>query len=98
MTTPSTASTLAMSPNPGRPSPGCTETPFFAAALLGLLVLDHAAGAVMALTGIAILGFGIGAESGIGPYFFSRYFGMRSFGTIYGCLVSLLAISSGIFR
>jgi hypothetical protein len=50
----------------------------------------------MALTGIAILGFGIGAESGIGPYFFSRYFGMRSFGTIYGCLVSLLAISSGI--
>ena len=70
--------------------------PFFAAALLGLLVLDHAASAVMALTGIAILGFGIGAESGIGPYFFSRYFGMRSFGTIYGCLVSLLAISSGI--
>ena len=70
--------------------------PFFAAALLGLLVLDHAAGAAMALTGIAILGFGIGAESGIGPYFFSRYFGMRSFGTIYGCLVSLLAISSGI--
>jgi MFS family permease len=70
--------------------------PFFAAALLGLLVLDHAVGALMALTGIAILGFGIGAESGIGPYFFSRYFGMRSFGTIYGCLVSLLAISSGI--
>ena len=70
--------------------------PFFAAALVGLLILDHAAGAVMALTGIAILGFGIGAESGIGPYFFSRYFGMRSFGTIYGCLVSLLAISSGI--
>jgi MFS family permease len=50
----------------------------------------------MALGGIAILGFGIGAESGIGPYFFSRYFGMRSFGTIYGCLVSLLAISSGL--
>jgi len=70
--------------------------PFFAAALLGLLALDHAAGAAMALAGIAILGFGIGAESGIGPYLFSRYFGMRSFGTIYGCLVSLLAISSGL--
>ena len=70
--------------------------PFFAAALLGLLLLDHAVGAAMALGGIAILGFGIGAESGIGPYFFSRYFGMRSFGTIYGCLVSLLAISSGL--
>jgi MFS family permease len=70
--------------------------PFFAAALLGLLLLDHATGTVTALAGIAILGFGIGAESGIGPYFFSRYFGIRSFGTIYGCLVSLLAISSGI--
>jgi MFS family permease len=70
--------------------------PFFGAALVGLLVLDHATGATMALAGIAILGFGIGAESGIGPYLFSRYFGMRSFGTIYGCLVSLLAISSGL--
>ena len=54
------------------------------------------AGAPLALTGAAILGFGIGAESGIGPYFFSRYFGMRSFGAVYGCLVSLLAISSGV--
>ncbi len=77
------------------PSPR-VALPFFTAALLGLLLLDHAAGAAVALTGIAILGFGIGAESGIGPYFFSRYFGMRSFGTIYGCLVSLLAISSGL--
>jgi MFS family permease len=70
--------------------------PFFAAALLGLLILHHAVGTVTALAGIAILGFGIGAESGVGPYFFSRYFGIRSFGTIYGCLVSLLAISSGV--
>jgi MFS family permease len=77
------------------PSPR-VALPFFAAALLGLVLLDHAAGAAMALAGIAFLGFGIGAESGIGPYFFSRYFGMRSFGTIYGCLVSLLAISSGV--
>lgn len=70
--------------------------PFFLAALLGLLILHHAAGAPLALIGASILGFGIGAESGIGPYFFSRYFGMRSFGTVYGCLVSLLAISSGV--
>src|SRR5271167_2067668 len=49
-----------------------------------------------ALAGAAVLGFGIGAESGIGPYFFSRYFGMKSFGTVYGVLVSLLAISSGV--
>ena len=70
--------------------------PFFLAALLGLFVLHHAVGAVPALIGASILGFGIGAESGIGPYFFSRYFGMRSFGAVYGCLVSLLAISSGV--
>jgi MFS family permease len=70
--------------------------PFFLAALLGLLLLHHAATAPLALIGASILGFGIGAESGIGPYFFSRYFGMRSFGTVYGCLVSLLAISSGV--
>ena len=70
--------------------------PFFLAALLGLIVLHNAYGPVPALIGASILGFGIGAESGIGPYFFSRYFGMRSFGTVYGCLVSLLAISSGV--
>lgn len=70
--------------------------PFFLAALLGLLMLMRPAGTAMALTAFAILGFGIGAESGIGPYFFSRYFGLRSFGTLYGCLVSLLAISSGV--
>ncbi len=70
--------------------------PFFIAALAGLLLLHHAGGAVPALVGAAVLGFGIGAESGIGPYFFSRYFGMRSFGAVYGCLVSLLAISSGV--
>jgi MFS family permease len=70
--------------------------PFFLAALLGLLLLHHASGATLALVGAGVLGFGIGAESGIGPYFFSRYFGMRAFGTIYGLLVSLLAISSGV--
>jgi MFS family permease len=70
--------------------------PFFISALVGLLVLHFATNAPLALTGAAILGFGIGAESGIGPYFFSRYFGSRSFGTIYGLLVSLLAISSGL--
>ncbi len=70
--------------------------PFFVAALIGLLLLHHAVGAPAALVGAAILGFGIGAESGIGPYFFSRYFGMRAFGTIYGSLVSLLAIASGV--
>ncbi|HUN74724.1 MAG TPA: MFS transporter [Steroidobacteraceae bacterium] len=77
------------------PSPR-VAVPFFAAALIGLFLINAATGASMALTGMAVLGFGIGAESGIGPYLFSRYFGMRSFGTIYGCLVSLLAIGSGL--
>jgi MFS family permease len=70
--------------------------PFFAAALIGLFLLSSASGASLALTGMAVLGFGIGGESGIGPYLFTRYFGLRSFGTIYGCLVSLLAIGSGV--
>lgn len=77
------------------PSPR-VALPFFGAALVGLIVLSYAGTAAMALTAMAILGFGIGAESGIGPYLFSRYFGLRSFGTIYGCLVSLLAIGSGL--
>jgi MFS family permease len=77
------------------PSPRIA-VPFFGAALLGLLLLSFASTASLALAAMAVLGFGIGAESGIGPYLFSRYFGLRSFGTIYGCLVSLLAISSGL--
>ncbi len=71
--------------------------PFFICALAGLLLFDHAATSGFAvLAGVAVLGFGIGAESGLGPYFLSRYFGLKSFGAIYGCLVSLLAISSGV--
>lgn len=77
------------------PSPR-VALPFFVAALIGLIVLNYSSGTIAPLCGLAILGFGIGAESGIGPYFFSRYFGLRSFGTIYGCLVSLLAIGSGL--
>jgi len=70
--------------------------PFFVAALLGLLLLDHAPGAASSVAGAAVLGFGIGAESGLGPYFVSRYFGLRSFGQIYGCIISMFAISSGL--
>jgi MFS family permease len=70
--------------------------PFFLAALVGLVVLGVARSTAVAFAGMAILGFGIGAESGIGPYYLSRYFGLRSFGTLYGCLVSLLAIGSGV--
>ena len=55
-----------------------------AIAALGAFLLSGAESFVVgALAGMCI-GFGMGGESDVTPYLFSRYFGLRSLSTLYG--------------
>jgi hypothetical protein len=48
------------------------------------------------LAGIGLLGFAIGAEIEIAAYFVVRYFGVASFGVIYGALLGVYSTASAI--
>ena len=51
---------------------------------VGTLVLAYASTPVTAIAGTAILGFSLGSEGDITPYLIARYFGRKSFSTVYG--------------
>ena len=50
----------------------------------------------MSILAAAMIGVGIGAETDIISYMASRYFGLRSFGKIYGFLFSFFYIGTGL--
>jgi MFS family permease len=61
--------------------------PYFAAALAGLLIVHSVhreSGAPLLFTGTLLMGLGLGGEVAQNAYLISRYFGLRSFGTLYG--------------
>jgi hypothetical protein len=61
--------------------------PYFAAALVGLMIVHsvHAEdGAGLLFTGALLMGLGLGGEVAQNAYLVSRYFGLKSFGGIYG--------------
>ncbi len=45
---------------------------------------------------VIVLGLALGAEVDIIAYLATRYFGMRNYGTIFGCVVSLWSIATGL--
>ncbi len=55
-----------------------------AIASAGLLLLSGVTSAPAVMTAAALIGFGMGGESDITPYLLTRYFGMRSFSSLYG--------------
>jgi MFS family permease len=75
--------------------------PRVAAVMLVLLasggwLLSRAASMEGAVAAAVLIGFGAGGEIDINPYLLSRYFGMRSLATLYGCSWMALGISSAI--
>jgi MFS family permease len=59
--------------------------PIFLAAFLGLVALNFTtAPQAIVIIGAAVLGLATGAEHSVGPYFTSRFFGLRSFAEIQG--------------
>ncbi len=59
---------------------------------VGILVLAYASTAFAAVAGTAMLGFGLGSEGDIVPYLIARFFGRKSFSTIYGLSWTAYAI------
>jgi MFS family permease len=76
--------------------------PYFAAALIGLMIVHsvHAeAGAPLLFAGALLMGLGLGGEVAQNAYLVSRYFGLKSFGGIYGLTfaASNVGIAIGTF-
>lgn len=69
--------------------------PFFASALAGLLLFDYGAGFPVLLAAGLLLRIGVGAELSMAPYFIARFFGLRSFGAIYGILYLAGTLTGG---
>ncbi|HXN21482.1 MAG TPA: MFS transporter [Candidatus Dormibacteraeota bacterium] len=69
---------------------------FFSGVACGLTLLWIGAGGASAFVGASLVGLGMGAEGDLIAYFTSRYFGLRSFGEIYGYLFSAFTLSGAL--
>jgi MFS family permease len=67
-----------------------------AVAIIGIGLLGSGAGGVVPIAGTILCGFANGAEGNLLPYFVGRYFGLRSFGQIFGYLFAVFMISVGV--
>ena len=70
--------------------------PFYAVALGGLVLLQSTASFPLLLVAGLLLGFGLGTEYGVLPYFISRYFGVRHYGSITGTAYSVVVLTQGV--
>jgi MFS family permease len=70
--------------------------PFAASVLAGLLLIDHSSAPAFLILGVALFGFGMGAEYSLLPYYIGRYFGIRAFGQLYGGIYAAASIAGGL--
>jgi MFS family permease len=75
------------------PRVGCC---LLGASACGILVLAHATTGAQGIASAALIGLGVGAESDFTPYVLTRYFGLRSFSTLYGFTWTAYAIAGAI--
>ena len=76
--------------------------PYFAAALIGLLIVHSVhveSGTPLLFAGALLMGLGLGGEVAQNAYLVGRYFGLKSFGSIYGLTfaASNVGIAIGIY-
>lgn len=64
-------------------------------ALACWLLTGDAATPVMATVSVLLIGFAAGVEYDVLAYLVSRYYGMRSYGTIYGMMYGFFAVGAG---
>jgi predicted MFS family arabinose efflux permease len=67
-----------------------------AASALGVFLLSEARSAPMGFVGAALIGLGMGGEADVTPYLLSKYFGLRSFATLYGFSWTAYAMAGAI--
>ena len=65
-------------------------------AALGTLILSGARSLGTGILGAVCIGIGMGGEADITPYLLSKYFGLRSFSTLYGFSWTAYAIAAAI--
>jgi len=64
--------------------------------LVAVGLLTAGAGGVAPTFAAVSLGFGLGAEVDVIGFLASRYFGLRAFGQIYGCLFAIFTLGTGL--
>lgn len=69
---------------------------FFAAVAVGIAILTLSYGISSALVAAPLVGLGLGAEVDIIAYLTSRYFGLRSYGAIFGSIWAVFGVSGGL--
>ncbi len=75
------------------PRVGCC---LLAASACGILLLSRASTGAQGIVAAALIGIGVGAEADFTPYVLTRYFGLRSFSTLYGFTWTAYAIAGAI--
>jgi MFS family permease len=68
----------------------------FALSALGTFLLAGARTLPVGVEGAALIGFGMGGEGDVTPYLLSRYFGLKSFSTLYGFTWTAYAIAGAV--
>ncbi len=70
--------------------------PFYLAALAGLMLFESTSSYSQLLLAGALMGLGLGTEYGVLPYFLSRYFGVRHYGSISGLVYGVIVLTQGV--
>ena len=70
-------------------------SPYFASALVGVIVLYTAHDLRILIPGALMMGLGLGGEISQNAYLVSRYFGLKAFGAIYGLTFAASAFGNG---
>jgi predicted MFS family arabinose efflux permease len=68
----------------------------FALSALGTFLLAGARTFPVAVEAAALIGFGMGGEGDVTPYLLSRYFGLKSFSTLYGFTWTAYAVAGAV--
>ncbi|MFY9938125.1 MAG: MFS transporter [Silvibacterium sp.] len=69
---------------------------FFGGAAVGIALLWMGSSAGVAFTGAFLVGLGLGAEVDVIAYLISRYFGLHSFGKIYGFAIGAFLLAGAL--
>jgi predicted MFS family arabinose efflux permease len=67
-----------------------------ATAAAGTLLLSSARSASTGFLGAALIGLGMGGEADVTPYLIAKYFGLRSFSTLYGFTWTAYSLAGAI--
>jgi MFS family permease len=64
--------------------------------MVGIALIASGATGIFPMLGIICCGVCLGAEGDLMPYFVGRYFGLRSFGQIYGYIMAIFVLGIGV--